>query len=313
MIDHGHAKGEWMISYRYMNMTMRGNITGSQKISNEKIYQNYLMSNQQMTMQMHMAMMMYGVSDKITLMAMGNYSVNSMEMAMMMYGNHIHGGSSMSGDMEMKSKSHVSGFSDTELYLLYSILSRGKHQLVASAGVSIPTGSISLSGINMTGDIQKFTYSMQTGTGSWGLLPGITYTVQGKNYSWGFQGLADVKTNKNKAGYKFGNKITGNAWVSRKWNSWLSNSIRLSTIAAGKINGFDADIAPFRTTDPDADTKNSGSFYSSVYAGVNVAMQQGFLNGSRLGLEYGIPFYQYAQGIQTRKQGLFIIGFQYSF
>lgn len=313
MIDHGHAQGEWMVSYRYMNMQMRGNLAGSANVDNNYIYQNYLMNGTSMSMQMHMLMVMYGISDRITVMGMGNYVFNRMDMSMMMYGNHMHGGSSMSGNMEMEGTGRTSGFGDTKLYLLYSLLPQKYHQVVASLGVNIPTGSVSGYGTGMMGDRQKQVYSMQTGTGSWEILPGVTYTGQGTRYSWGAQATAGLKVNSNKAGYKLGNELMGNLWIARRWNGWLSNSLRMNAVSVGSIKGFDADIAPLRTTDPGADTNNSGGFYTAVNAGLNIIIPQGFFADNRFGIEYGLPVYQHANGIQMKKRGFLYAGWQYLF
>jgi hypothetical protein len=313
MIDHTHDKGAWMISYRYMNMNMRDYLQGDAKINKEKIYENYLMSSTSMIMQMHMLMVMYGLSDKITLMGMANYTTNQMNMSMVMYGNHVHGNPNMSGSMEMNEIIYTSGFSDAKLYLLYSLMNRRKHQLVLSAGASLPFGSISSYGNNMMGVRQKDTYSMQLGSGSWGILPGITYTGQGVLYSWGIQMTGDVKVNRNKFGYKLGNEFMSNVWIARKWNSWLSNSLRVNSNLTGKITGFDPEISSFRTTDPDADKNNFGGFNSSINAGINIALTEGFFSGHRFGFEYGIPFYQYVNGMQMKKQGILYAGWQYLF
>src|SRR4051794_38916947 len=69
MTDHIHAKGEWMLSYTYMNMMMQGNNTGTAHVSDNDVYRQYMMAPATMSMQMHMAMVMYGVTDKLTLMA----------------------------------------------------------------------------------------------------------------------------------------------------------------------------------------------------------------------------------------------------
>ena len=85
MADHRHKKGEWMTSYRFMHMDMSGNRDGTDSLSPEEIvttvanpFANPPMMPStlrvvptDMPMQMHMVGGMYGLSDRITLMAMG--------------------------------------------------------------------------------------------------------------------------------------------------------------------------------------------------------------------------------------------------
>ncbi|MEJ2112948.1 MAG: nitrous oxide reductase accessory protein NosL, partial [Flavobacteriaceae bacterium] len=68
MGDHLHEKGGLMLSFRYMNMAMKGNKSGTDDISNDAIYIDYMVAPQQMTMDMFMFGVMYAPSDKITLM-----------------------------------------------------------------------------------------------------------------------------------------------------------------------------------------------------------------------------------------------------
>ena len=87
MGDHMHAMGEWMVSYRYMTMDMRGLLNGSNEVSKATATSNYsfgMMGNmlpKTMTMDMHMFGLMYAPSDKLTLMLMTNYIETSMTMA----------------------------------------------------------------------------------------------------------------------------------------------------------------------------------------------------------------------------------------
>src|SRR4051812_20360800 len=82
MLDHGHDKGQWMLSYRYMDMVMRNNLAATSAISNEAVLNSYLMAPEKMAMQMHMLMVMYGITKRITVMGMASYIDSKMTMAM---------------------------------------------------------------------------------------------------------------------------------------------------------------------------------------------------------------------------------------
>jgi hypothetical protein len=310
MFAYGHLKDEWMVSYRYMNMMMYGNLMNSNKVSNELIYQNYLMAPDKMNMQMHMIMVMYGLSDKITLMGMINYTSNSMKMSMM-HGNSHMGNMNMP-NAEMDAYSRNYGFGDSKIYGMYNFLNNNDHQVLLNLGISIPTGSISHKGNGMNEE-QKYSYSLQTGTGVFSVLPGITYTGNRSSYSWGTQFTSDIKTGKNAAGYKIGNEFILTGWLTRNWNDWLSNSIRVSGKTTGRIHGYDREIAVYRTVEPDADVNNSGGENMNAFAGINFLIPQGFLRGNRIGVEYGFPIYQCVNGIQMKSRAMINAGWEYSF
>ena len=74
MGDHTHGAGEYMLSYRFMNMAMKGHRQGTQSLSAEDVFGLvYDIAALDMTMDMHMIGMMHAPTDKLTLMAMVNF------------------------------------------------------------------------------------------------------------------------------------------------------------------------------------------------------------------------------------------------
>ena len=69
-----HKMGEWMVSYRYMTMDMKGLKNGSSDITKAQaaaLYPMSMMGNmlpKEMTMDMHMLGTMHAISDKWTFM-----------------------------------------------------------------------------------------------------------------------------------------------------------------------------------------------------------------------------------------------------
>ena len=320
MIDHGHKKGEWMLSYRFMDMSMQGSRMGAESIGATQVSQSYIMNANSMTMQMHMLMAMYGLSNKITLMAMVNYTYNTMSMGMTYSSMNMTGsGSTMVMNMttnSMQASSSGSGLGDTKIYALYTLMNKQNHQILLSGGVNIPTGSVSVknpSAMTEMGDSPKASYSMQTGTGTFGILPGITYTWQCSNYSWGIQAVADVELGTNSANYRVGNQFTTNLWFARKWTKWISNSVRVNSNVTGHISGYDPALYGYGlASDPTANAANSGGFISSILLGVNL-LPAGFFKGNQLSVEAGVPFYNYVNGIQVNTKLFINAGWQYTF
>jgi hypothetical protein len=311
-IDHVHTKKEWMFSYRYMLMNMKDNQQGRTKLSKEQVYNNYIMAPTRMSMQMHMLMLMYGLSDKITLMGMSSIAVNSMHMSMMENGStgHIHSGSDH-GHNEYSS--HTSGITDTKMYVLYELLSRNRHELVLNLGLNIPTGKISLRGPSMLSESDKFPYLMQPGTGNFSFLPAITHTWQHRNISGGTQLNAFLRTGKNKFHYRWGHEANISGWISHSWNTWLSNSFRLDLAVSDRIRGYDPEIAKMINIDPAADVNNYGGSRALIYGGLNAVVPSGVLKRLRISVEYGLPFYQNLNGVQMSLKSTLYTSIQYGF
>ena len=292
MLSHVHSKGEWMFSYRYMNMNTRGMEQNGKSISNEQIYNQYLYSSDRMSMNMHMLMAMYGVNDRLTLMAMLDYKQSSMNMTAPEGSTHIHNGVSMSGSMAHHMK--TSGFGDMSLTALYSIINNTKHHVLLSGGVSIPTGSIEDKGESggMYAD-KHYPYMMQQGSGTWDVKPGLTYTYKGDKVMASTQIFSTIRTGYNHVGYKLGNELTFNNWVAYELTSWLSTSLRGEVIQIGSIKGNDPSLYAY--TEPAANAKNYGGTTAMLYAGINVF----FLGNNKIGIEGGLPVYQQSNGIQA--------------
>ncbi len=292
MISHVHAAGEWMFSYRYMNMDARGIQQNGTAISNDQVYNQYLMSSDRMRMDMHMLMAMFGFSRKLTLMGMAEYNHSSMNMNAPEGAMHMHPGMNMSTGMEHEMT--TSGFGDLSLTAVYSIIQPSFHHLLIAGGLSIPTGSIQTKGGSgsMYPD-QRYPYMMQRGSGTWDILPGITYTYERGKGMASSQLYSTIRTGYNSVGYKLGNKIAFNNWVAYRWFNWMSTSLRVEATAAGSIKGADPDLYIY--TEPAANPVNYGGQAVFGYAGVNFY----FLNRNKIAIEGGLPLYQKLNGIQS--------------
>jgi hypothetical protein len=313
MTDHVHGKRQWMASYTYMNMRMQGNNTGTTRASDNTVYQAYAMAPETMTMQMHMAMLMYGVSDKLTIMAMGGYATYNMSMNMSSKMMSMPGMTMAMGDMTMKSAS--SGFTDTRISALYNVSNTSNHRLIASLGVDLPTGTIKATGTTMLGDNQRQPYDMQPGTGSFGIAPGITYVRNYTKWSWGADAGADIKLNRNSLGYKTGNQYHASAWGSYKLLPFVSASLRAEYVNVDKITGEDPLIAIliYQANDPTTNKANYGGQWLNAYAGLIFHFEQPVLNKFSLLAEYGMPAYQDLNGIQMALHSTLYATLQFSF
>jgi hypothetical protein len=199
----------------------------------------------------------------------------------------------MTGNMAHDMK--TSGFGDVSLTGLYSLLNSKRNHLLVSGGLSIPTGSIQSKGDaeSMSPGI-RYPYMMQQGSGTWDVLPGLTYTYKNDKVMASSQVSTIIRTGYNAVGYKLGNEVTFNNWVSYQWFKWFSTSLRGEFIQLGKMNGRDPSYSAY--IDPSSNPMNYGGSTAYGYIGANFF----FLNRNKVGFEVGLPVYQQTYGIQPK-------------
>lgn len=316
MGDHMHHKDEWMFSYRFMSMEMEGNRSGSSSISPEEIVTtvpNRLagqpmqpptlrVAPTKMTMDMHMLGAMYAPTDYLTLMIMTNYTKKEMDHITFQGGM----GTNRLGTFTTKSE----GFGDTKVSGLLRVYDGHKHKVHVNLGVSLPTGSITkkdhvLTPMGTRPEL-RLPYGMQLGSGTYDLLPGITYQMYQGKWNFGAQYMATIRTGENDEDYRLGDELKLTSWASYAWQHNLSTSVRLAYLDVGNIDGSDPKIAaPVQTADPN----NYGKERLDLYAGVNWAHS----GGHRLALEVGAPVYQHLDGPQLETDWTLTAGYQYAF
>ncbi|MEQ9285863.1 MAG: hypothetical protein RIG77_03080 [Cyclobacteriaceae bacterium] len=320
MGDHLHKKGEIMFSYRYMIMSMDGNLSGSDEISAETIVTtvpNMFAGNSnmpptlrvvplKMTMNMHMFGAMYAPADWITLMAMGMYTRNDMELSTYQGGS----GTTVLGMFQTETK----GIGDIKLGALIKLIKTEKSAMHLNFGISLPVGSITQSGeiltpMNMRPTV-RVPYPMQLGSGSLDLLPGITYSGSQGKLGWGGQLTGTLRTADNGEGYKFGNQLNATGWASHRMAKWLSASVRSMFSSIGKIKNMDDEIMlPVQTAHPTF----QGGQKLDLALGINMIGQTGFIANQRVAAEFALLIYQNLNGPQMKVVSTWTVGWQYAF
>jgi hypothetical protein len=318
MGDHLHKTGEVMLSYRYMHMDMEGYRSGTNSLSPEQVAStpnsffgipgqppNIRIVPTSMTMDMNMFGAMYAPNDRLTLMAMLPYVKKQMD--------HITfagpAGTVRLGTFNTESE----GLGDIKLSALYGLKSWGSNRLHLSFGISLPTGSTTETAIVLTpmGTFMKarMPYGMQLGSGTYDLLPGITYSGRTGNTGYGAQLTGVIRTGKNN-GWRFGNEVALTTWASYQPQPWISLSGRIEAKSVGDISGRDSRmVGPSPTLDPD----NYGGETVTLFAGVNLVAQRGAMRGHRLAAEIGAPVYQDLNGLQLETDWIATLGWQYAF
>lgn len=329
--DHMHKQGEWMLSYRFMHMDMDGNRIGDDNVSPGEIASfvpNYFpvvtptgatvvpptlrIVPARMPTDMHMLGAMYAPIDEITLMAMIPVIEKNMDhltFAPMPPRNaNIIGGFTTSSG----------GIGDVSLTGLFRLYENHTEESVdhvhLNMGVAFPTGSIGQYGSIYDSfgrsPLVKLPYAMQIGSGTYDLLPGLTYTGRYGDVSWGAQYRAEIRLGRNWTGYAFGDRHIATGWVAYQFIPAVSASFRAQYTGIGSIRGFDAQISgPVETAYP----QNYGGEKVELFGGMNFAGQEGWVRNHRIAFEVGAPVYQRLNGPQLQTSWTAILGWQYAF
>ncbi len=320
MGDHRHGTGEWMFSYRYMRMDMRGTRDGTEGLSPEDIVTRFpnrfagqpmqpgtlRVVPTAMTMDMHMLGLMYAPSDRVTLMAMTHYVRNTMD--------HITFAGPDGTDRLGTFTSASEGLGDTRITALIG-LARGRvHDLHLNLGVNLPTGSITKRDDVLTpadtGPVLRLPYAMQLGSGTVDAVAGITYLGRAVSWNWGAQGTATLRTERNDEGYALGDRADLTGWMAYDWSNSVSTSVRLSGWTEDSIDGLDEQIvAPVQTANPN----NYGGSGLELGLGLNYQFARGALAGNRFAFEWRKPFYQDLNGPQLETDWTLTFGWQRAF
>lgn len=320
MGDHIHAAGEWMLSYRYMLIQANGSLNGTETIDAHEILDSgYTMAPDAMTMHMHMAGAMWAPTNRLTLMGMVEYRRVFMSTLHLPHttvelgdantegaDNHAHG-APFHGDEELHEHSHSSqGLGDARLTALYLLRQGHSYRVLLNAGVSLPTGSIDESeGVN------RMSYSMQSGSGTIDLLPGITYIGQKRRISWGAQASGTLRLGENANGYRLGHELRSTGWSAVPLTRWMSASARVAAKIRGNMQGSDPQMK--LGASPGTDPANHGGTRVDVALGVNLFVPSGSWKNERLAVEASHPVYQSVNGTQMAAGWTWTLGWQASF
>ena len=299
MGDHLLRKGKFMVSIRYMKMSMDQNYIDSQEVSDEEILQlpnpngmpiNLSVVPQKMDMDMIMLGTMYAPTDHITLMSMAAFNSKSMSLRTyqpMMKRNAI-------GDFTTKS----SDLSMVNLSALLKIFDQDGSKFHAQLGIQKDVGKNNINGqalmpMGSFGSV-VMPYGMQGGDKSLSILSAVTFTRSYGN--WKFGGQIRSKKNIQSKEWNYGDSDELNLWTQRDLNNISAWSLRLKVQDVKSIDGLDKYIkAPVQTANP----INYGGKKVSLGVGINILLSKGTigleaykpisrdLNGPQMGMDWG--------------------------
>jgi len=282
--NHIHLDGEWMTGYKYMNMVMGGNRSGTTDNTEQDVLNQFMITPIDMTMQMHMLEIMYGVTNEFTAMFMIPYHIKTMD--------HIN-----RAGVTFRTRSE--GIGDVKLMAHYAFYRKNEHTIMTVPGISFPTGSIDQRADLPTGDDSRLPYPMQSGSGTFDFHPGLVYYAQRGDWGWGAKLNGIVRSGRNKNHYRLGDEFRATGWISRKVVEWLNATARLETHMWGNVEGADPALSPgaVPTADPNRRGGERINFFfglKSFFPGKNSSGNE----GNRVSIEFGLPVYESLNGPQ---------------
>ena len=114
---------------------------------------------------------------------------------------------------------------------------------------------------------------------------------------------------KNDNGYKYGEDIGLNLWVSYRFFQYLSGSLKINYQYKGEMKGFDNEMN--KRMSPAMDSKNHGFNKVNLGLGFNFINNNNYFKNNRIAVEFLIPIYRDYKGIQMADSFSFVLGWQY--
>ena len=303
---HMHPDGERMFGYHYMFMNMEGIRDGRSGVTPAQIFArhpNYTVAHVKMEMHEHMFDAMYAPSDRVTLMAMLPYKRMSM----------LH--TTPTGTMFTQ---HARGVGDLEIMGMFTVsgdIKKTGHRLMADVGLSLPTGSTNVQDHDRgdaTKPLVKLEYPMQLGSGTYDLLPGLTYLGDSGKWAWGVQAMATLRIGRNSRDYRLGNQFQASGWVAYGLSEWLAPYVRIESRIAKNISGRDPAYGLVPKSGEASPDKQAGERVNLLF-GVNLYAPKGSLKGNRITLEGGTAIYERLNGPQLGLDYALKAGWTYGF
>lgn len=320
MGDHTHSKGGWMMSYRYMHMDMDGMRHGTDRVSSSDVFaEGYTVTPESMSMNMHMLGLMYAPTNKLTLMAMANYTEIEMDHKI-----STQTAANMINNDNRTFTTETNGIGDIKVGGLYRFFLEDNRKAHFGLSLSLPTGSIDEK--DKTPSMpspanQQLPAPMQLGSGTYDLLPSLTYVQQFESWSYGAQANAIIRLeSENDNGYRLGDVFGATTWAGYNLSEWVSLNTGLNYTYTSKLKGTQDDVNQGPMAPP-MNPKTVTTAYENNYGGerldaifgINFYLPSGILKGQRLAADIRLPLWQDLNGYQLETDTVLTLGWQMAF
>lgn len=301
--SHTHHAAEFMLSLKYMTAKMKGHQSGTSRLSNDESFATGFNNVvKEMDMEMYMIGLMWAPTDNLTLFGMGHYIFKDMTLeGRGGHGAHGHGGHSTT------TFGHSSeGWGDIKIGGLYNLFKTKNNSTHFGVALSIPTGDEAT-----TENGNLLPYGMNLGSGTYDLIPSLTWNGHSHHISYGAQISSNIHLeDSNSAGYSFGDKFEATAWSTYGLSDNVNISGRVTFTSEDSISG--RYNQPHLTGAPPRRPENFGG--ETIELGIGYSLDPNFGRFqtpiSRVAIELLAPVYQNKNGIGLHKSWSVVVGFQ---
>lgn len=303
MGSHLPPQGKIMFSLKHKQMNMQELMQGNHQVTENQVLAmtnqsglTYRMLPTRMTGEMTMLGLMLGLQDSLSLMVMAPWIKKTMTM------KTFNGAGGLVGS----NTASTEGLGDIKVGALFNLNKQSGRSINAGLALSLPSGDITKDNrmlmMNGTFFSKRATYGMQLGSGTYDLVPSLTYTHKIRKITLGMQYHAVIRLeNENEQGWRRGHIHKANAWLAYQANSVISGTTLLQAAYQGDIKGNDAEIDGRGIG---ADSRNYGGTRYDLSFGLNYKPSKNI----RLGLEYTLPLYEVTNGVHLGLDNVITLG-----
>jgi opacity protein-like surface antigen len=177
------------------------------------------------------------------------------------------------------------------------------NRIKVNLGMSFPTASTynqggAVSRTDGTYNIGRAFYGMQSGSGTFDVLPGVLYAGAIAPWSWGVSYRARLPLAVNNEGYMWGHYQEANIWAGYSWIPGLTTTVRANFNIQSPIDGKDYWMSGKLQS---ANPNYYGGKKIEMYGGIDIDGKLLGAPGYSVGLEGGLPVYQNLDGPQLAR------------
>jgi hypothetical protein len=296
------------ITYRFTQENHQGVWFGTDSLQVGTTLQLYPVAPLTKSEMRHTVMVGYGVTEDLTIMASGSFSLFEREQRR---GDGIF----------FVTKAQALG--DITASAIYELYRSGPYRMSASVGAVIPVGKsrtwdctpFSDPGLMCSGDDspeEPLPYDMRPGGGTFAVVPGISGQIQNEFGSIGAQFKARINAGTGPRDFTYGDRYEANGWAAYRFNDVISASAGVRWQSWGNVEG--SDPALDRTRDPANDGIALAGQRADMPVGVNFVIPgDGPLAGQRLFFESVYTLHHDYEGPQVGMDWSINVGWRASF
>ena len=288
--------GRVLFSYRYQRTNYSGLRDGTSNVDTATVLGNYTYAPTKAVEERHLFLLEYAPIENLTIL--GQLPVIQNQITFQDATGATFKSSMVDpGDLSITA---ITGLSRTET-----------QQWLLSFGISTPTGVFTKISEPAGPNFPDYTYPLRTSSGTWDLLPGLTYRGENEIWSWGAQTQGVIHTGMNTRGYRLGDELQLTGWVARRWNPHWSNSFRMTGRLQDGIHHDQPDLNQMLT--PTNVPGNFGGQRLDLFLGANYYLKPECWPNQYFTFEAGTPAYQSLRGPQLRAEWMLNIGYNILF